>query len=122
MHPIFVFQITSQSDKWSDEIYLTAPDSDLVTAVGWTQTNVLYSCSDDKTILAWNIDGEMQSKVCDIEICATDFHWLTAPGAAESEVFGLASSDGKCFSFQLSKREKNVWSLRLDRFCSHEFL
>ncbi len=69
-------------------------DSDLVSAVGWTQTNVLYSCSDDNTIMSWNIDGEAQSKVCDIDVYSTDFHWLTAPGATESEVFGLAACDG----------------------------
>lgn len=71
-------------------------DSDLVTSAGWTLTNTLFTVSDDKTILSWSIDGEYLSKVCDIDTYATDFHWLTASGAADSELFALASSDGTC--------------------------
>lgn len=69
-------------------------DADLVSAVGWTQTNVLFSVSDDKSVQSWNIDGEPQSKVCDVDCFATDFHWLVAPGAADSEMFAIGAGDG----------------------------
>lgn len=72
-------------------------DADLVAAVGWTQTNVLFSVADDKCIQSWSIDGEPLAKVCDIDCFATDFHWLVAPGAADSEVLALASGDGMRF-------------------------
>ena len=78
-------------------------DADLVSAVGWTQTNVLFSVADDKCIQSWSIDGEPLAKVCDIDCFATDFHWLVAPGAADSEVLALASGDGTfCFPLHFS--------------------
>ena len=83
-------------------------DADLVAAVGWTQTNVLFSVADDKCIQSWSIDGEPLAKVCDIDCFATDFHWLVAPGAADSEVLALASGDGAFLLSSFSSRSSCV--------------
>ena len=36
---------------------------DLVAAVGWNVFNELYSCSDDKSVARWDMNGEAGGKV-----------------------------------------------------------
>ena len=52
--------------------------TDLCAAVGWTPTNELFSCSDDKTVYKWSMTGEALGKVCDIDAFCTGLHWYTA--------------------------------------------
>ena len=35
--------------------------TEMVTAVGWTSSNELYSCSDDNSVFLWDMNGEPQS-------------------------------------------------------------
>ena len=45
-------------------IYLnSSADQDLVAAAGWTPTNELFSCSDDRTIYKWDMTGDAVGKV-----------------------------------------------------------
>ena len=38
-------------------------NKDIATSLAWTASNELYTCSDDKTIWKWNMDGEPLSEV-----------------------------------------------------------
>ncbi len=82
--------------------------TDLVTAVGWTAANELYSCSDDNTVLQWDMNGEPLAKVFDLDIPVTDMSWLTAiRGLADT--LALACTDGS-FKFinKAGRIEKSV--------------
>ena len=72
-------------------------DSKMVTGVGWTPSNELYSVSDDKSILKWGLDGESESKLVDnLDVFVTDMKWLTSVrgGNVTAEVFVIGCSDG----------------------------
>lgn len=74
---------------------------ELVSCVGWTSADELYSCSDDHQILRWNLltnDTGVLVKLQD-EIYPIDLHWFpkTVSGKkqAVAEIFALTSTDGK---------------------------
>ncbi|KAJ2996367.1 Intraflagellar transport protein 80 [Globomyces sp. JEL0801] len=83
--------------------------TDLVTCVGWTQDNELYSVSDDKTILKWSGDGDLLSTVTtfnpsgklvdddDPKVSVTDLKWFPAsPGKGQmsADTFVVGGTDG----------------------------
>ena len=81
----------------------------MVTGVGWTPSNELFSVSDDHSILRWGLDGESGSsdgtaaanKLLDnLDVFVTEMKWLSAVrgGSIVAEVFVLGCSDG---SFRL---------------------
>jgi intraflagellar transport protein 80 len=90
-------------------------DEEMVTALGWTTTNELFTCSDDKTIWRWSANGEPLGKVMQLETYVTSFHWFPARQAgqaapkASSEVFVIGCVDG---TFRLvskqGREEKSV--------------
>mmetsp|Transcript_10377 Transcript_10377/g.19632 ORF Transcript_10377/g.19632 Transcript_10377/m.19632 type:complete len:756 (+) Transcript_10377:193-2460(+) len=68
---------------------------DLVSAVGWTSSNELYSCSDDKTVFKWEMTGEANGKVCDLEAYSTDLHWCpTHTKGQGADIFVVTCTDG----------------------------
>jgi len=83
-------------------------DSDLVAAIGWNAWGEAYSCSDDKTICKWDVSGDSQGKVCEMDVYFTDMHWFPAgskraqPG---SDVFVISCTDG---SFKIMGRNGRV--------------
>ncbi|XP_041351349.1 intraflagellar transport protein 80 homolog [Gigantopelta aegis] len=91
--------------------------SELVSCVGWTSPDELYSAADDHEILRWNLLGSTEtSKVMTLpkDCFPTGMHWLpkVAAGGTKkggSDLFVLTSTDGK---YQLINRtgrvEKNV--------------
>lgn len=38
-------------------------EKELVSAVGWSPTNELFSCSDDKSVHKWNSQGQAEGQV-----------------------------------------------------------
>ncbi|XP_067221151.1 intraflagellar transport protein 80 homolog isoform X2 [Chanodichthys erythropterus] len=88
---------------------------ELVSCVGWTSADELYSCSDDHQILRWNLltnDTSVLVKLQD-EIYPIDLHWFpkTVSGKkqAVAEIFALTSTDGKLHLVSKSGRiEKSV--------------
>ena len=77
----------------------------MVTGVGWTPSNDLYSVSDDKSIQRWGLDGESlgadggsgSTKLLDnLDAFVTDMKWLSSVrgGNVTAEVFVLGCSDG----------------------------
>ncbi len=82
--------------------------TDIVSCVGWSNGGELFSVSDDQTMLKWDINGEPDSKVMDIDVPVMDMDWLPS-GKGAAEVVALACSDG---SFKLVSKagrvEKNI--------------
>eukprot|EP00753_Platysulcus_tardus_P016304 PLAT5593.1.p1 GENE.PLAT5593.1~~PLAT5593.1.p1 ORF type:complete len:772 (-),score=389.49 PLAT5593.1:1637-3952(-) len=71
-----------------------AHHSELCAAATWSPAGELITCSDDRTVARWNLDGEVVGKVLDLDTYVTSIHWLPAPGAVASEVFALSCTDG----------------------------
>ncbi|TRY89075.1 hypothetical protein DNTS_009800 [Danionella cerebrum] len=88
---------------------------ELVSCVGWTSADELFSCSDDHLILKWNLvtgDTSVVVKLHD-ETFPIDLHWFprTVSGKKQvgAEIFALTSSDGKLHLVSKSGRiEKSV--------------
>ncbi|XP_064418295.1 intraflagellar transport protein 80 homolog isoform X1 [Latimeria chalumnae] len=84
---------------------------ELVSCVGWTTADELYSCSDDHQILKWNLLTSETAQVVKLsdEIHPIDLHWFpkTIGGKkqTQTEIFVLTSSDGK---FHLVSRTGRV--------------
>ncbi|TPX54497.1 hypothetical protein PhCBS80983_g05895 [Powellomyces hirtus] len=98
--------------------------TDIVTSVGWTSNNELFSIGDDRKILRWSGDGDSLGGVTTTlfdkpkngstaEVDATEMHWVpVAPGKGGqvgAEVFALGGTDGKFYLVAKSGRvEKEV--------------
>ncbi|NWI87343.1 IFT80 protein, partial [Pitta sordida] len=88
---------------------------ELVSCVGWTAADELYSCSDDHQILKWNPLTSETSRVVRLpeDIYPTDFHWFPrnvgGKRPSHSETFVLTSSDGRFHLIsRLGRVEKSV--------------
>uniref|UniRef100_A0A8C5DF42 Intraflagellar transport 80 homolog (Chlamydomonas) n=1 Tax=Gouania willdenowi TaxID=441366 RepID=A0A8C5DF42_GOUWI len=74
---------------------------ELVSCVGWTTADELYSCSEDHQILNWNLPTSETSIVVKLpdDLYPVDLHWFpkTVGGKkqAQAELFVLTSTDGK---------------------------
>lgn len=74
---------------------------DLVSCVGWTTADELYSCSEDHQILRWNLLTNETVLVVKLpeDIYPLDLHWFPkAVGGKkqnQAEIFVLTSSDGR---------------------------
>lgn len=87
--------------------------TELVAALGWSAENTLYSCSDDQSIRAWNMDGEPMQELVRLDTYVTDVHWQRAGSArsgTQKEVFLVACTDGsfKMVNCAGGKIEKSV--------------
>nr|XP_034988331.1 intraflagellar transport protein 80 homolog isoform X3 [Zootoca vivipara] len=88
---------------------------ELVSCVGWTTADDLYSCSDDHQIMKWNLlNGEttLVAKLPD-DIYPIDLHWFPKSFGGKrqthAENFVLTSSDGKFHLISKTGRvEKSV--------------
>uniref|UniRef100_A0A3Q3BNH0 Intraflagellar transport 80 homolog (Chlamydomonas) n=1 Tax=Kryptolebias marmoratus TaxID=37003 RepID=A0A3Q3BNH0_KRYMA len=75
--------------------------SQLVSCVGWTTADELYSCGEDHQILKWNLLTNEASLVVRLpeDIYPTDLHWFpkTVGGKkqTQADIFVLGSTDGK---------------------------
>lgn len=74
---------------------------ELVSCVGWTTADELYSCSEDHQILKWNLLTSETSLVVRLpeEIYPIDLHWFPktvgSKKQTQAEIFVLTSTDGK---------------------------
>ncbi|XP_031459564.1 intraflagellar transport protein 80 homolog isoform X3 [Phasianus colchicus] len=74
---------------------------ELVSCVGWTTADELYSCSDDHQILKWNLLTSETTRVVKLpdDTYPIDLHWLPrsvgGKKQSQAESFVLTSSDGK---------------------------
>ncbi|XP_069474564.1 intraflagellar transport protein 80 homolog isoform X1 [Ambystoma mexicanum] len=87
---------------------------ELVSCVGWTTADELYSCSDDHQIMKWNLLTSETTQVVKLpdDIYPIDFHWFPKTNAkkqSQGEIFVLTSSDGKFHLIsKLGRVEKSV--------------
>ncbi|NXM70313.1 IFT80 protein, partial [Serilophus lunatus] len=88
---------------------------DLVSCVGWTTADELFSCSDDHQILKWNPLTSETTPVVKLpeDVYPIDFHWFprnpSGKKQSPSESFVLTSSDGKFHLIsKLGRVEKSV--------------
>ena len=82
--------------------------TEIVSCVGWSGTNDVWSISDDNTIWKWDAQGEPEQKIMDIDFNVLAMDWY--PNAKGSnEVLAVACADG---SFKLISKagrvDKNV--------------
>lgn len=63
----------------------------MCTAVAWSNSNELYSCSDDKAIWKWSMNCEPISKLCDVDTYITDIHWFPSHSKRQSETTDLSN-------------------------------
>ncbi|MED6278634.1 Intraflagellar transport protein 80 [Characodon lateralis] len=74
--------------------------SELVSCVGWTTADELYSCSEDHQILKWNLLTNETSLVVQLpeDIYPVDLHWFPktvgAKKQTQAEISALTSTDG----------------------------
>jgi intraflagellar transport protein 80 len=74
-------------------------DEDIVTAVGWSAANELFSIGDDHSVMVWDMAGDHQKKVCELaaDCHVTDMHWFPLDGQRKgntSDFMALACTDG----------------------------
>nr|XP_046245222.1 intraflagellar transport protein 80 homolog isoform X2 [Scatophagus argus] len=88
---------------------------ELVSCVGWTTADELYSCSEDHQILKWNLLTSETTLVVKLpeDIYPIDLHWFpkTVGGKKQnqSEIFVLTSTDGKFhLASKMGRIEKSV--------------
>ncbi|XP_030599501.1 intraflagellar transport protein 80 homolog [Archocentrus centrarchus] len=88
---------------------------ELVSCVGWTTADELYSCSEDHQILKWNLLTSETSLIVKLpeEIYPVDLHWfpktLGGKKQAQAEIFVLTSTDGKFHLIsKMGRIEKSV--------------
>ncbi|XP_030071802.1 intraflagellar transport protein 80 homolog [Microcaecilia unicolor] len=87
---------------------------ELVSCLGWTTADELYSCGDDHQILKWNLlTSETIQLVKLSDIYPIDLHWfpksVTGKKQTQAETFVLTSSDGKFHLIsKLGRVEKSV--------------
>ncbi|KAB0356811.1 hypothetical protein FD754_000967 [Muntiacus muntjak] len=88
---------------------------ELVSCVGWTTAEELYSCSDDHQIVKWNLLTGETSQIVKLpdDIYPIDLHWfpksLGVKKQTQAEIFVLTSSDGKFHLIsKLGRVEKSV--------------
>uniref|UniRef100_A0A3B4WUP8 Intraflagellar transport 80 homolog (Chlamydomonas) n=1 Tax=Seriola lalandi dorsalis TaxID=1841481 RepID=A0A3B4WUP8_SERLL len=80
---------------------LNISHKELVSCVGWTTADELYSCSEDHQILKWNLLTNETSLIVKLpeDIFPIDLHWfpktLVGKKQTQAEIFVLTSTDGK---------------------------
>lgn len=66
----------------------------LVWGVNWASNNLLYSFSDDKTILTWDLNGDYQGKFMDLDGFYTAAEWSTTLKSG-NELLAIGSEEGQ---------------------------
>ncbi|TPX69276.1 hypothetical protein SpCBS45565_g02595 [Spizellomyces sp. 'palustris'] len=95
--------------------------ADIVTSVGWTSNNELYSFGDDQKIFRWSGDGDSLGQVTStlfdagksgVDVYITEMHWFPVPpgkgGQTAAEVFAAGATDGKYYLCTKAGRVEKV--------------
>ena len=78
--------------------------TELVACVGWSNMNELFSVGDDQHIWKWDINGEADSKIMDIDANVICMDWFPVAKGSQ-EVLALGCADG---SFKLISKAGRV--------------
>lgn len=74
--------------------------TELVSCVGWTSPDEVYSVADDHKILRWNLLTNECAVLSTLpeDVCPTDMQWFPKANSSKkgnaSDVFALSSTDG----------------------------
>ena len=81
--------------------------SEIVTGVSWSGSNELVTVSDDRKLWLWNVEGEPQSQLCEVDTFCTELRWFpSAQGRTkDSDIFVIGCTDG---SFKLVSKSGRV--------------
>lgn len=71
-----------------------AADDEIVPVVSWTAGNELFAFGDDHKVTQWDVSGEVQGKVADLEPFAISVALCPSAGGQGNDVFALACADG----------------------------
>jgi len=86
--------------------------SSIVVAVGWFKSGKQYellSCSDDKSIWKWHVEGSPIQKLCDIDAYCTTMSWMPNTKGADSGTFAIGCADGSFrIMSDIGREEKRV--------------
>lgn len=97
--------------RFKTHVLKESKHKDLVSCVGWTSADELFSSGDDHSILKWNLLSDETTQVMKLpaEIFPTDIHWFPRGAGgkkqSQSELFVLTSTDGK---FHLISRNGRI--------------
>lgn len=80
--------------------------SEIVTGASWSGANELVTVGDDKKIWLWNVEGEPQAPLLDMDTFCTELRWFPSlHGGKGSEVFVVGCTDG---SFKLISKTGRI--------------
>jgi len=82
--------------------------SSIVVAVGWFKHGKQYellSCSDDKSVWKWHVEGSPIGKLCDLDAYCTTMAWMPN-GKGTDNTFAVGCADGSFRIVQESGREE----------------
>ncbi|XP_062521440.1 intraflagellar transport protein 80 homolog [Corticium candelabrum] len=89
--------------------------SELVSCVGWSNCDLLYSCGDDHQLLKWDVESNDVQQVAKlaVDVFPTDLHWFPISVGSKrhttTDLFVMAATDGKFhFLSRLGRVEKSV--------------
>ncbi|RXM33144.1 Intraflagellar transport protein 80-like [Acipenser ruthenus] len=109
------FATEALNNKFDRMLLAQSPVKELVSCVGWTTADELYSCSEDHLVLKWNLLTNETTQVVKLQddIYPIDLHWFpkTVGGKkqTQAEIFVLTSTDGKFHLISKNGRiEKSV--------------
>lgn len=97
--------------RFKTHVLKESKHKDLVSCVGWTTADELYSSGDDHSILKWNLLSDETTQVAQLpaENFPTDINWFPRGGGgkkqSQSDLFVLTSTDGK---FHLISRNGRI--------------
>ncbi|RLN75163.1 hypothetical protein BBJ28_00011179 [Nothophytophthora sp. Chile5] len=80
--------------------------SELVSACCWTPENDAITCSDDKSIVRWRMDGEVAGSVATTDAYVTAIDWVPSVGKQSADTFAIACTDGTFRLVSKSGREE----------------
>ena len=85
----------------------TKKHKEFATGVSWSGSNDLLSVADDRTIWQWNVDGEPQAQLMEVDSCCTDLLWYPSVQAGNkgSDLFVVGCTDG---SFKLISKTGRI--------------
>lgn len=83
--------------------------TNIVYLVNWAPNNQLFSYSDDKKVLTWNLNAEYVGKYIDMEGYYTSGEWSTTLKSG-NEILALGSEDGQLKLFNKSGKADKIVS------------
>lgn len=79
---------------------------DMGTSISLSGHSGYFTCSEDKTVYKWDIDGQCLGQVCSLDAIPTFIDWFPTQGTSVSDIFAISCSDGTIRIMNKSGREE----------------